>query len=230
MVEIIPAVMPYSFDDFSEKCQKAATVSHVAQVDVMDGMFVPSKSWPYTEEHQESFHHIIAGEHSLPCGDDMSYVADLMVSTPIETAHDWVNAGARRIIFHFESFTNPAELATFLPNFKQETAVEVGLSIDTTTDPAQIFDLLPFLNVVQCMGIEKVGYQGQDFDERVIENIRAIRAHDSELPIVVDGAVNETTIPRLVEAGATRLVVGSALFEAENFSDAYTHLNNIANR
>ena len=53
-------------------------------------------------------------------------------------------------------------------------------------------------------GIEKVGFQGEAFDERVLKQIIDLRLKYPELIISVDGAVNEETAPKLLEAGANR--------------------------
>ena len=64
------------------------------------------------------------------------------------------------------------------------------------------------------MGIEKIGFQGQDFDERVIGQIMGLRAKYPELKISIDGSVNKNTAPELVKAGVDRLVIGSALLRS----------------
>ena len=63
------------------------------------------------------------------------------------------------------------------------------------------------------MGIEIIGKQRQAFDKRVIDQIKTVRALAPELPISVDGSVNADTAQKLVTAGATRLVIGSAIFD-----------------
>jgi ribulose-phosphate 3-epimerase len=77
------------------------------------------------------------------------------------------------------------------------------------------------------MGIAKIGYQGQPFDERVLEQINQIRLASPNLPISVDGGVDVTTEPLLKAAGATRLVSGSAVFGAEDIGDAISSLEGV---
>ncbi len=54
-----------------------------------------------------------------------------------------------------------------------------------------------------------------------------MRERYPELIISVDGAVSLDTAPQLVEAGAGRLVVGSAIFESDNIVEAIQSLKNI---
>ncbi len=78
------------------------------------------------------------------------------------------------------------------------------------------------------MGIASIGAQGQLFDTRVIDRIRAIRHAHAALPISIDGSVNEATITALIDAGADRLVSGSAILRAEDPQRAYETLAHLA--
>ncbi|MBI3020251.1 MAG: hypothetical protein HYY60_02925 [Parcubacteria group bacterium] len=49
MPEIIPAIMPRSFTELREYVEQVKGIVNVIQIDVMDGVFVPEKSWPYTD-------------------------------------------------------------------------------------------------------------------------------------------------------------------------------------
>ena len=102
--------------------------------------------------------------------------------------------------------------------------MEWGVALNTSTNIESVLPLLGSVSVVQCMGIEKIGYQGQPFDERVLSHIRFLREHNADLLISVDGSIHRETVVQVVNAGANRLVVGSALFNKEDISDAYTKL------
>jgi ribulose-phosphate 3-epimerase len=69
------------------------------------------------------------------------------------------------------------------------------------------------------MAIARIGYQGEPFDERCISNIMALKEKFVDLIISVDGGVNLETAPRLVDAGAERLVAGSAIFNTDDIID-----------
>jgi pentose-5-phosphate-3-epimerase len=85
------------------------------------------------------------------------------------------------------------------------------------------------INWVQCMGIEKIGFQAQPFDARVLENIKKIKEMYPSILVSVDGGVNLNTAAQLVEAGADRLVVGSALFTSDSISDTLVKISNTFN-
>jgi ribulose-phosphate 3-epimerase len=229
MIEIIPAIMPVSFADLYEKAERVHGVAPLAQIDIMDGKFVKSKSWPYVDSSTPSDEHFTAmksQEEQLPFFDELDYELDLMIDEPEKHIFEWLPLGASRLIFHVEAIKDMEMF--FAHDIFQEGAreiggekvIEVGLAINAGTP---IEELLPHLNkidLVQCMGIEKIGYQGEPFDERVLEMINAIRVAAPNMPISVDGGVNLETAPLLKAAGATRLVSGSAVFNAEDMAVA----------
>jgi len=77
------------------------------------------------------------------------------------------------------------------------------------------------------MGIEHDGKQGEPFDERAIDHIKELRKTYPELIISIDGSVNESTAPLLVEAGANRLIVGSALLHSLDMRETIRELENL---
>ena len=64
------------------------------------------------------------------------------------------------------------------------------------------------------MGNDKIGMSGVTLDEKVYDRIKLLREKYLDLPIEVDIGVNEQTAPLLVEAGATKLITGSVLFNS----------------
>ena len=76
------------------------------------------------------------------------------------------------------------------------------------------------------MGIREIGFQGQDFDSAVLEKISDMRDHYPEMPISVDGGVDGDSAADLIDAGATRLVSGSYIFESADIQQAIYDLEN----
>ena len=64
------------------------------------------------------------------------------------------------------------------------------------------------------MGIARIGYQGEQFDERVIDRIKEFKKAYPYSIVSVDGGVNKESAPLLKEAGVDRLVIGSAIFNS----------------
>lgn len=221
-VEIIPALMVRDYEDLEEKVETFVGLVRYVQLDVMDGKFVPNRSWPHTPGDVH-FKKIEKEEEGLPCWNAIDFEVDLMVADPEQWVPRWVVAGARRIIVHVESMTDFEKIREAVPL----DVIELGLAINTATPLSALEPYLDRIEFIQCMGIAKIGFQGQSFDERVLDHVRKIRARLPKMPISVDGAVNFETAQALVEAGATRLVSGSAILESEDIVCAIRNLENL---
>lgn len=265
MIEIIPAIMPKSLDDLRGKLLLVVPyVSHV-QLDIMDGKFVPPKTWPYgggrnsADTIDNSFKKILAEEEGLPMWDQVDFEIDLMVKEPERVVGDWITAGATRLIVHVESTKRLEEIVRQFnewfaygeigeegedfgadessdestsdsrgeKNNDSGRDVELGLALDIETDIDTILPHLEDIDFVQFMGISPIGYQGEEFDERVLDKIRAFHNAHPEVVISVDGGVSLETAPALLEAGATRLISGSTLFESENIGATIQEFKNL---
>lgn len=221
MIEIIPAIMPKDYEHLDEMMSLFVGVVPLVQLDIMDGKFVPARTWPYPKDPH--FEVISKEEEGMPRWEDINFEVDLMIENPELAVPKWVNAGASRIIVHVESMRDFETIRNAVP----EGLIELGLAINTTTLLSAIEPYLDRVDFVQCMGIAKIGFQGQPFDERVLEYVRALRAAHPNLPISIDGSVNFDTARALVDAGATRLVSGSAILEADDFTQAIAHLEDL---
>lgn len=221
MIEIIPAVMPRDYDHLDEMMSLFVNVVPLIQLDIMDGKFVPDRTWPYP--HDAHFDAILSEEEGMPSWENIDFEADLMIQNPEVWVPKWVTAGARRVIVHVEGMKDFDSIRAAVP----EGMIELGLAINTTTPLSVLEPYLDRIDFVQCMGIEHIGFQGEPFDARVLEHVRALRALKPEMPISIDGSVNFDTAQELVEAGATRLVSGSAILGADDFVGAIAQMRSL---
>lgn len=229
MIEIIPAILPEDIDDLKEKLSLISGIAPLAQIDVCDGKFTPTKTWPYKKGVDESFLKIVTQEEGFPFWDSVDFEVDLMVKHPENIIDDWIAAGAKRLVVHIESTPDPLSLIRKIRQEYEHSSesfhgIEIGVALDIESSNEEIYDLLNAvgeddefvsqIDFAQFMGIENVGYQGEPFDERVIEKIRELRERFPEIIISVDGGVSLENASELIEAGANRLVSGSAIFES----------------
>jgi len=207
-VKIIPAIMPDDYEDLVSKASLVRNKVDWVQIDVMDGRYTGSVSWPY--ESDEHFSDILEGEDGLPFWQDLNYELDLMVSDPKTEALKWVNAGAARIILHLKTLGNDFEdLIDELKNL----GVEVGIAILPNEDYSKIESVLDKIDFVQFMGIHKIGFQNQEFATEILDQIKNFRERNPEKIISIDGGVDIDTVKKLVEVGVNRLVSGSFIFD-----------------
>ena len=213
-IEIIPAILPKDFTELEEKVGLIKGFTKTVQVDICDGQFVPNATWPY-KKRDDSFENIIHEAEGMPEWKDLNYEFDLMVNRPEEVVTDWVSAGAMRVIIHVEARGNVTEAIVLLRD-----RAEIGIALNIDTPLSIIEPYADQIQFVQCMGIDNVGFQHQQFDEKVIEKVREVKAKFPHLLVSVDGGVTLESAPKLISAGADRLVVGSAIFNDENPIDA----------
>ncbi len=223
MIEIIPAIMPQSYSDLEEKMRQVSSLSDFVQIDIMDGVFTPSRSWPYPLSNNPEFEEIKDGKKDMPFLNDLEFEVDLMVSEPQIDSEDWIKSGARRVIVHFASTKNILgvieQIRKSSPDVSSPLAIECGLAVSAETDFDDISSLVSSVDFVQCMGISKIGYQGQPFDDKILSLISRLRNRYPELIISVDGGVSLETAPELIRLGVNRLVVGSAIFQSDNIEE-----------
>ncbi len=227
MVEIIPAIMPTSFIDLEKKLESVVGLTSLVQIDVMDGRLTSKKTWPYlSDEVDKDFLNILKEEEGFPFWNDLDFEVDLMVREPEKIWRDWVSVGAKRIIFHLESISDPK---SFLDLVRKNSVskdsplyTEIGLAINISTSNEDLYPLMDKIDFVQFMGISEIGFQGTEFNEEVFSKIEDLRNKYPEHIISVDGGVNLSIAPRLAEAGVNRLAIGSAIFGQENVEDALT--------
>lgn len=197
MIPIVPAIIPTSFDDLLVQFERLAFTPEI-HIDVVDGVFVPASSWPYN-----------------PTGDPVQLKShlrqfttevDLMVQNPLPAAVDWVTAGADILVFHVETI----DLENF-KNFAEYTHITLAIACHGDTPVETLLQYAQHADAVQLMGIQQIGAQGQPFNDQVIDVIKQVKTAYPDKPITVDGSVNQTTIKRVVEAGADRVIVGSGI-------------------
>jgi ribulose-phosphate 3-epimerase len=239
MIEVTPAILESDLDSLRGKLAMVSGLTSLVQIDVCDGKFVVSKTWPFIKGGMEEFARITAEDEGFPFWDSLDFEIDLMVRHPETIADDWIKAGAKSLVFHIESAPNILEIIEKLRNdygtAKDEAfGLSIGVSLNVDTDNEELFEILnmvdedgdSIVDFVQFMGIAQIGFQGQELDERVLEKISDLRNLYPNIQISVDGGVNLDNASELISAGATRLISGSAVFESGDIAKAIDELQN----
>jgi len=240
MTEVLPAIIPTSYEDLSCKMSVVKGIVRLVQIDVCDGKFVPSESWPYIGDDENHFEKITEEEEEgFPFWESMDFEADLMIKNPEESAEKWIKAGAKRIILHVES---SPKILDFVKNLRKTygyagdsiASIEIGiaLNIDTPNDILKEFleknpEGRALADFVQFMGIKRIGYQGQEFDEEVYKKISDLRQKYPSVVIGIDGGVNFDNYKDLVKAGVDKLISGSAIYESEDIRQTVEEMSGI---
>src|SRR5574343_387128 len=225
-MEIIPAILPKNFVEIEDKVSLVSEITDLVQIDICDGKFVPTITWPYWKadiKPDENFSAILREDRGMPEWENIDYEFDLMISEPTpEVARKWLSAGAKRIVLHHESSKDLSEVIHVLNGL-----VEIGLAINNTTDISEIKKYEDKIQYIQIMGIRKAGFQAQPFEMVTLDKIKEVKATFPNMKIQIDGGVNSDNIFKIKEAGADSVVTGSALFESDNIFETFEEFKSI---
>lgn len=207
-VDIIPGILEKEWPVIEERLNLVKGLVHAVQIDVEDNTFVPNET-------------ILTFDQFVPWAKEFSLEAHLMVAQPEKFIKPLADAGFKRLIAHVEA--NDPRL--FLEQAEYEH-VEVGMAIDGATELEQIEPFLEEIDMVLVMTIE-AGFSGQPFMVETVEKIKTIHENFPDLPIEVDGGINDQTAKIVKDAGATRLVSTSFLYkDPANIASAIERLKN----
>ena len=231
MPEIIPAILEQDFSEIKDKISTVRGIVSVAQIDFCDGIFVPTRTWPFSSGGGDDPHlqRILNEEEGMPFWEDIDFEFDLMVADAVENFDIYTKLGPKRMIFHIEAVGDLESFHHFLEGIDIyiRDSIEIGIAINPSTPLPQIFPLISCIDFVQLMGNDKIGHKGISLDEQVYKKIEILREKYSDLPIAVDIGVNRTTAPLLVKAGATKLVAGGAIFKTDDIIGTIEELENL---
>jgi ribulose-phosphate 3-epimerase len=213
MIKVVPAIIPKSFSDLEDKIDIVSDFVDRVQIDISDGEFGENMTWPYTEGDE-------LPNHDLPYKDSIDIELDLYSTNPEEIAGAWVDAGVKSVVIHLETIDDPTSL---IDELKMHD-IEVGLSINPSTKNSALDEWISQIDFVQMMGNDKVMFQGVELDKNVYDKIKELHKKYPDLEIAIDIGVNFETAPKLVKAGATKLISGSAIYDSENVEEAITRL------
>lgn len=238
---VTPAILPISYKELEDRLNKIASVVDWVQIDIVDGIYAPNKTWPYVGDTENMFPLIVKQDEPMPCWDTVNFEIDLMISNPLQQIDAWIATGAMRFVIHIDSVD--MDTCIKIAEKIEEKGVEMvlGFSVHSSLDKLQEYISAlesservyhshrnrKVVNWVQCMGIERIGFQGEPFAEKTIDNIKHIKEKLPYILVSVDGAVNPDTAPRLIQAGADRVVVGSALFKSESIEETLVRISNM---
>ena len=134
----------------------------------------------------------------------------------------FAKAGADYITVHVEACRHLHRTIQLIKSF----GVKAGVVLNPATPVQLIEPILEELDMVLLMSVNP-GFGGQKFIPSVLNKIKQVRdlakQKGVQLEIEVDGGVNEETARLCVEAGATILVAGSAVYNQEDRGKAISY-------
>lgn len=215
MIQIIPAILPQTFADIRTAAQKIAGHAPRAQIDIVDGVFAPNKTWPYVNDDRDFiFEKLSKEDMGLPEWSRLEYELDMMIEKPADVYEAWISAGISTLIPHLESAPE-AELAHIMKGARAR-GVGFGIAVLPTTPTSAIERWFNDADFIQVMGSPTIGRQGTPLEEVALDRIRDIKRVHPACVIAIDIGVNTETIPTLIGVGVTKFVAGSAIWKSDD--------------
>ncbi len=206
MSSIIPAILTNSKQEFKQYLSLARQMTDYIQIDIMDGIFVESKSLFPREFFYEDFGGLQVEIHIMA---NFENTQDIIASLKSFDA-------CKRIIVHQEICENLEQLRQLVNQIKGINK-EVSIAINPDTDIRDIGKVVKKIEGVQFMGVNP-GFYGSPIHTAVYDKVVEFKQRYTmyEGDISWDGGANHDTIPHIIASGVERIAVGSAIFTSHD--------------
>ena len=212
-MRICPSILNADFNDLPNEIKRIESTADFLHLDVMDGVFVPRKTFDLIESEK------------LIRGTSLSTDAHLMISNPDLNAPKFGEIGCFSVTFHYEAAINPRQILKDI----RKTGARAAIGIKPATDVEVIKEFLTEIDMLLIMTVEP-GAGGQSFMNDMMPKVRRAREliGSQSIWLQVDGGISLETIETARDAGADTFVAGSAVYRDPNPAEMVDKLRKLA--
>jgi ribulose-phosphate 3-epimerase len=209
-IRVVPAILTDDPGKLAEMARQTEGYAGYIQLDIMDGRFVPS--------------HSITCQQAAAVSFEIPWEAHLMVEKPEQQLECFKQAGARKVIFHYEATDSAGEVILLA----RRLGLGVGLAVNPETPVSAVLPLVGQLDSVLFLAVHP-GFYGAKFLPEVLVKIAELRRARPDIEIGIDGGVKENNIKLIAGSGVNDIYVGSAIFLDAQPAEAFRRLEALAN-
>jgi ribulose-phosphate 3-epimerase len=216
-VRIAPSILSADFAALGNAIAAAERGgADLIHVDVMDGHFVPNITiGPPVVKSLRRIATVPLDVH-------------LMIEEPDRYIGAFVDAGAAMISVHVEVLPHLHRTVHAI----KALGAKAGVVLNPATPVATLTEIAGDVDYVLVMSVNP-GFGGQTFIPRSESKVREVRAlldrAGNRAPVEIDGGIDQHNVARVVAAGASIIVAGSAVFHTPDPERATRELKAAAN-
>ncbi len=203
MIKIAPSILAADLLHLEDEIRRVVDAGcDLLHIDVMDGHFVPNLTI------------------GAPVVADIKKVTELpldvhlMIENPEFSLDSFAECGADFLTFHIEATKHADRCVQRI----KELNKKAGVALCPATPISALEELLPLVDIVLVMTVNP-GWGGQKLIPYTLEKIRKLADIQKEknysYKISVDGGINASTLPLVLEAGTDVVVSGSSFFNGD---------------
>ncbi len=210
MFTVSPSIYSADLMDLRNVLKKSKDFEHL-HLDIDDGHFVRGISFGMDMVEQ-----------ICQCT-DVELDAHLEVNNPMDYVEALCLSKVAMISAHIETLNYPSLFFSTVHKYNKKASIALNLK-------TPLIYIKPYLDQIDHLLLVSVeaDVEGLPFRKSVLEKITEARQMlDDRIPIWVDGGINDSNLEEVVKAGADGVVIGRAVFKADDFKKAYDHFLSI---
>jgi ribulose-phosphate 3-epimerase len=203
-VKIAASILSADFARLGEQVQEAIDAgAEIIHVDIMDGHFVPNMTIGPV---------VVSAIKPIAQAAGVVLDVHLMIEAPDRLVPEFTQAGADVLIVHVETCPHLHRTVQMI----KELGVKAGVTLNPSTSLTTLEEILPYVDQVLVMSVNP-GFGNQTYIPTSTAKIARVRRmlleRDlTQVEIEVDGGLKPDNVTEVVDAGATILVAGSAIY------------------
>ncbi|MBR4609680.1 MAG: ribulose-phosphate 3-epimerase [Erysipelotrichaceae bacterium] len=210
MFTVSPSIYSADLMDLRNVLKKSKDFEHL-HLDIDDGHFVRGISFGMDMVEQ-----------ICQCT-DVELDAHLEVNNPMDYVEALCLSKVAMISAHIETLNYPSLFFSTVHKYNKKASIALNLK-------TPLIYIKPYLDQIDHLLLVSVeaDVEGLPFRKSVLEKITEARQMlGDRIPIWVDGGINDSNLEEIVRAGADGVVIGRAVFKADDFKKAYDHFLSI---